>query len=289
MKAFITLTLAFFLFHIPAFAQFPHSLMPGQVFGTLDDDTILNKRENLQKSGIKKIYAYQTASENLKTHTSKTTILNERGNIESITACFPKNEHTNAWCILDTFLYDDPGQLKEMKVIDAKGNEISQSIFEYIGKRELKFYSIAKMQNKQWDTLVDHRYFNQKGQMVKLMQIRKERPAESSLYYYNADGLLDSVQYENSSLPTLIFIRSEKGKKKLIEAQFQSSKFKWLFNQSGQCISMEVVTTSPPRSSYSGTLKNKTEFHYNADGTLSKVSLKRSNGVKATMHYTYSK
>jgi hypothetical protein len=125
--------------------------------------------------------------------------------------------------------------------------------------------------------------------MVKLIQIRKDRPTETSLYYYNADGLLDSVKYENSSLPTFVYKRSEKGKKKIIEAQILNSKFKWVFNQSGQCTGFEVTTTYPPRSNYTGVIKSVTEYHYNPNGTLSKVSLKRSDKVKSTMHYSYSK
>jgi hypothetical protein len=109
------------------------------------------------------------------------------------------------------------------------------------------------------------------------------------LYYYNADGLLDSVQDENPHLPTIVYKRSEKGKKKIIEAQIQNSKFKWEFNQSGQCVSTKVTTIFPQNSNYTGIRKSETHYYYNPDGTLLKVSLKRSDKVKATMHYTYSK
>ena len=290
MKTFIILTLTSILFCMPALAQFPYGLMPGHVFDTMDDDTLLNKRTDLQKAGIRKIYAYQPISEKLKTYKSKTILLNERGKTESITLCFPKKEPViESWCTSDTFLYDDRNRLKEMKFRDAKGNGNLEIIYEYIGESELKFVSIAKIQNKQWDTLVDHRYFNKKGQMVKLIQIRKGQPVTSSLYYYNADGLLDSVHYENSSLPTFVYKRSEKGKKKLIEAQILNSKFTWTFNQSGQWLSMEAVTIYPPRSNYTSVRKTETNYYYNPDGTLSKVTLKGTDTKKTTMYYTYSK
>ena len=93
--------------------------MPGPVFGVIDDDTLLNTRKALFNSGIKKIYAYQTSSETLKTHDSKTTVLNESGKVESISACFLKNkDNKETWCVFDTFLYDDRGRIKETKFRD---------------------------------------------------------------------------------------------------------------------------------------------------------------------------
>lgn len=283
---FISLTLS-----VGGFAQFPHCLMPGPVIGSISfGDSLLNTREILQKAGIKKIYAYHTSSEKLKTYKSQTSVVNENGDIESITTCFPKNDHTNTeWCHFDTALYDQHGRIHEIKSRDTKGYEYSQILFEFNSENELKYSQIAKMQNKQWDTLIDYRYFNKKGQMVKLIQTRKNRPTETSLYYYNADGLLDSVQYENSLLPTIVYKRIDKGKKKIIEAQVQHSKFKWVFNQSGQCTSLNITTTHPPRSNYTGVIKGETIYNYNADGTLSKISIKRSDKVKSTMSYTYSK
>ena len=288
MKTSFFLFFTLLILNLNGLAQFPHCLMPGLVFGVMDDDTLLNTRKVLLNSGVKKIYAYQTSSESLKTHDSKTTVINESGNVESITACFSKNkDNKETWCVFDTFFYDDRDRIREMKFRDRDGYELNQTILEYIGEKEYKLISIAKMKNKQWDTLTDHRYFNTKGQMIKLTQIRKGRSPETSLYYYNADGLLDSVQYENPHLPTIVYKRSKKGKKKIIEAQIQNSKFKWEFNQSGQCASTKVIF--PPYSNYTGTQKRETHFYYNPDGTLLKVSLKRSDKVKATMHYMYSK
>jgi len=265
--------------------------MPGPVIGSVSyGDSLLNSREVLQKAGIKKIYAYQTSSEKLKTYRSQTSVVNENGSIESVTTCFPKNEHTNTeWCLFDTILYDEQGRMLEIKIRDSKRNEFSQIIFEYIGENQVKFSQVAKMQNKQWDTLVDHRYFNKKGQMVKVIKARKDGPPETSLYYYNADGLLDSVQYENSLLPTIVYKRNEKGKQKIIEAQIQNSKFRWVFNQPGQCISTEITTTFPPSSNDTGVRRSEIKYYYNPDGTLSKVTHKTWNKEKKTMHYTYSK
>ena len=290
MKTFIFLFLISFLVNSVGFAQIPYGIMPGPVIGIAFGDSLLNTREILQKSGIKKIYAYQTASEKLKTYKSQTSVINEGGNVESLTTCFPRNKNTDTtWCLVDTVLYDDQGRKREIKLTDNKGYEYSKILFEFIAENEVKVSQIAKMQNKQWDTLVDHKYFNRKGQMLKHVKIRKDRPTETSLFYYNADGLLDSVQYENSLLPTIVYKRSEKGKKKIIEAQIQNSKFKWVFNQSGQCTSFAVTTTYLPRSNYTGVIKGVTEYYYNPDGTLSKVSLKRSDKVKSTMYYSYSK
>jgi hypothetical protein len=286
----------FFLFFtspilsLSGLAQYPYGLMPGLVFGVVDDDTLLNTRKVLLNSGIKKIHAYQTSSKSLKTHDSKTSIINESGNVESITACFSKNkDNKETWCVFDTILYDDRGRIREIKFRDRDGYELTQTILEYISEKEYKLISIAKMKNKQWDTLTDHKYFNTNGQLIKLIKIRKDRSPETSLYYYNADRLLDSVQYENPHLPTIVYKRSEKGKKKIIEAQIQNSKFKRVFNQLGQCESTKVTTMYPPHSNYTGTRKSESNYYYNQDGTLLKVSLKRSDKVKATMRYTYSK
>lgn len=292
MKTFFFLFIISLIVSSPGFAQSPYGLMPGPVIGIAFGDSLFNTRAILKKSGIKKIYAYsyQTASEKLKSYKSQTSVINESGNVESVTTCFPKNEHKDTtWCHLDTILYDDQARMREIKLTDGKEYEYSKILFEFIGENEVKFSQIAKMQNKQWDTLIDYRYFNKKGQMVKLIQIRKDRPPETSFYYYNADGLLDSARYENSLSPAIVYKRIEKGKKKIIEAQIQNSKFKWVFNQSGQCTSFGVTTTYPPRSNYTGVIKSETEYHYNPDGTLSKVSLKRSDKVKAMMYYTYTK
>lgn len=291
MKKIIFFFFTSLLLGLAGLAQYPYGLMPGLVFGVVDDDTLLNTRKVLLNSGIRKIHAYQTSSESLKTHDSKTTVINESGNVESITACFSKNkDNKETWCVFDTFLYDDRGRIREIKFRDRNGYELTETILEYIGEKEYKLISISKMQNKQWDTLADdHRYFNTKGQMIKLVRTIKGRPSESSLYYYNADRLLDSVQYENPHLPTIVYKRSEKGKKKIIEAQIQNSKFKWVFNQSGQCESTKVTTIYPPHANYTGSLKSESNYYYNPDGTLLKVLLKRSDKVKATMHYTYSK
>lgn len=290
MKKIIFFFFTSLLLGLAGLAQYPYGLMPGLVFGVVDDDTLLNTRKVLLNSGIRKIHAYQTSSESLKTHDSKTTVINESGNVESITACFSKNkDNKETWCVFDTFLYDDRGRIREIKFRDRNGYELTQTLLEYISEKEYKLISISKMPYKQWDTLTDHRYFNTKGQMIKLVRIIKDRPPESSLYYYNADRLLDSVQYENPHLPTLVYKRSEKGKKKIIEAQIQNSKFKWVFNQSGQCESTKVTTIYPPHANYSGSLKSESNYYYNPDGTLLKVLLKRSDKVKATMHYTYSK
>lgn len=269
----------------------PYSLMPGPVIGSVSyGDSLLNTREILHKAGIKKIYAYHTSSEKLKTYRSLTSIINKNGNVESMTICFPKNEHTNTeWCNFDTVLYDHQGRIHETKSRNSKGYEYYQTLSEFIGENEVKFSQINKMQNRHWDTLIDHKYFNKRGQMIKLIQIRKDRPPETSLYYYNADGLLDSVRYENSMMPTIVYKRDVKGSKKIIEAQVQHSKFKWIFNQSGQCTRLSITSTYPPGSNYSGVTKGKTEYHYNPDGTLSKISIKRSDKVKSTMSYTYSK
>jgi len=290
MKTFFFLFLNAVIISSPGYAQYPYGIMPGPVIGIAFADTFFNTPQILKKSGIKKVYTYQTAAEKLKSFKSETSIINRRGNVVSVTKCLPKNEHTDTtWCLFDTVLYDDQNRIRELRFTDNKGYEYSRILLEFIGENEVKISQIAKLQNKQWDTLVDHKYFNKKGQMVKYVQIRKDRPPETSLHYYNADGLLDSVQYKNSALSTIVYKRSEKGKKKIIEAQIQNSKFKWVFNQSGQCTSFEVTTVYPPRSNYTGTIKSETNYYYNPDGTLSKVSLKRSDKVKATLYYTYSK
>src|SRR5215204_4768714 len=108
MKTFFFLFFTSLILSIDGFAQFPHYLMPGPVIGSVSfGDSLLNTREILQKAGIKKIYAYHTSSEKLKTYRSQTSVVNENGDIESVTTCFPKNDHTNTeWCHFDTVFYD---------------------------------------------------------------------------------------------------------------------------------------------------------------------------------------
>ncbi len=282
----------FFLFmslfvNLVGSAQFPQCLMPGNGFGKIDDDTLLNTKRVLLNSDIKKIYARQTYRESVKI--SRTTVINGTGNIMSISNCVSKDDKIESLCSFDTIFYNGPGRISEIRSRDAYGYEISRKIFEYIGEHESIVTSITNMPDEQWDTLIDHKYFNKKGQMVKLTQIIKGRTHETSLYYYNSDGFLDSVQYEKSPLSTIIYRRTEKGKKKIIEAQIQHSIFKWIFNATGQCISTTITAASLPGSNNANIIKSRIEYRYNANSTLSKATLKRNNEVKATMYYSYSK
>ena len=66
MKTFFFLFFIFLIISPAGYAQYPYGIMPGPVIGIAFGDTFFNTPEILKKSGIKKVYAYQTAAEKLK-------------------------------------------------------------------------------------------------------------------------------------------------------------------------------------------------------------------------------
>lgn len=289
MKKAVVLLAANLLFYLPGFTQFPiQYIFPMGVKGDPLGDTLLNIRTIIIKQSIKKITAWQTLPETTKAFASKTMWLNKDGNIDAITICFPKHGNSDSGlCMTDSILYDHKGRLIEFKASDAKKEVYMLSLADYISEKEMKYSTILKADA---DTIVGYRYLNEKGQMVRLQQIRKDGEVTNSFIFYNKDGLADSIRYDNPAASTSIFRRNEKRKTRTIEMENNIARFKWTYNFSGQCIITSIAVKNrsrrPGAAYMSETIIN---YYYNPDGTLSKVSDKTSDKPATTMYYSYFK
>lgn len=285
---FLAITL---LSNFPAFAQFPiHTIFPMGVIGYSDAEGLLNKKEILLREGIKKVTSYQTSPEFAGTFTLKSVYVNKEGNIDSVIVCFPKStKGDSGFCSTQYYLYDHSGRLIESRLYDTK-KMASQTLSEYIDQNEIKTTTIDLVNSH---TFTEYKYFNQKGQFVKSKQIINRAESPNTFLYYNINGLLDSIKYENSAMATNIFKRTEKRKSKIIEMETAIASFKWTYNSSDKCISASIATKNKlysatgPGNKYSSKLE--VHYYYNSDGTLSKVTEKTDGMRLHSMIYSYSK
>ena len=272
--------LTILFFPLPAFTQFA---FPGFPMGVTDNygDTLLNKRAVLLKEGIRQIHAYQNLPEVTKTFASKTVYLNEGGTIDKVTICFAPNKKTNfTFCVQDTIRYDSVGRMIAIQTTDNGGNEYPVFVVGHPNARETTWGT---------DTVAVWRYFNEKDQLLEFKQYTKGVESESRLFFYNEDGLLDSVR--SSSVGTFVFKRKNKGKTKLVEMTNFVGSYTWAYNRSGQCIKSLWILKDrpihdPPRK---GNLKIQINYYYNPNGTLSTVTTKMTDKPKMTMFYSYLK
>ena len=185
-----------------------------------------------------------------------------------------------------------------LKLYDAKETLYSQYTVEWLDKNSAKFTSTTVFNGVSGDTLVDYKYYNEKRQLIKLTQLRKSQEPFHSLFYYNKDGLLDSVSYPNSPFPTTKFSRNHKGKNRLIELEYPNGKYSLTYNSSGQCLraQFEPKNKAPINNQQPylfGNPKPKpgpimtTQFYYNSNGTLSKITEQQLDGKELTLIYSY--
>ena len=289
MKSLFILFFATLFIQFSGYGQFPLYVFPTTVSGVPYGDTIINTRALILKEGIIKIYAWQTLPAVTKTFASKTIYYNKNGSIEATNILLGKFKDITL-STNDTFFYDNSGREIEIKTTDTKNNLYPSFTTNYINGQEFSNYT-TNISDK--DTLTDYKYNNEKGQMIKLRQIRKGQPDSYSLFYYNQDGLFDSIHYENSEWGTFVFKRSKKGSKKIIEMENKLAAYKWIYNFSGQCLiykySRKVMLSSMQASNHKSTFNTEVNYYYNVDGTLEKVTQQSTDIPKVTMYYSYEK
>ncbi len=284
-KAILVILIAI-LFHLSSNAQFSFRVFPIGVSGDAYADTLMNTRSVLLGAGIRQINASQTLAEVTRTFASKTVNLSREGRIEKLTTCFAKSKESNfTLCIYDTIVYGPSGDIVNMKKTDSKGNYYAPMAINYINEHEIVIVSNSE------DSSASYQSYNEKGQLMAVRRTFKGQELENTRFYYNGDGLLDSTN--NSYWGTFVFKRRKKGKDKLIEMENANWSYRWVYNQSGQCISHIVILKNRQNvvhnTSYTGDLKSEVSYFYNPDGTLSRVITKRSNMPAFTMHYSYIK
>jgi hypothetical protein len=240
--------LSILLFSLTAQAQvLVHQFFPFGVTTDIFGDTLINKREILVKAGIRKINIRQSPPLVSSSMVSRTYLLDRNGNIESLQYCFYNPKSDSTFCYNNKFSYASNGQMYELKLYDAKETMYSQYTVEWLDKNSAKCTSTTVFNGVSGDTLVDYKYYNEKRQLIKLTQLRKSQEPFHSLFYYNKDGLLDSVSYPNSPLPATKFSRKHKGKNTLIELEYPNGKYSLTYNSSGQCLraQFEQINKAP--------------------------------------------
>lgn len=296
MKKLFILLVIVSLLQLPSLAQFQLPFSVSNVFPVVIEadpyaDAILNTPGILKRAGIKKIRVYRDQYIERGSFTSKTEYINEEGNICKVMLCFAKNKNTDSvFCLTDTFMYDAQHRIIEQVSKDGVGQVVFRSLTEYLNIGEIKNSFIA-FPNA--DTSVTYKYFNEKGQLVRSKHFMKGSPPIDACLYYNADGLIDSIQNKNSYWGTFVFKRREKRKTRQVAMNNTSTHYTWIYNLSGQCITTRLAIRNrlyaPGRQANEYASEIELKYYYNADGTLSKTINKTTGRPTVTMIYTYSK
>jgi len=281
----------FSLLCLQGFSQFPvYTIMPMGVSGVVFGDTILNTRVVLQRAGIRKITAVEVSTARGKGASFTTTYSVSNGKIASRSWCFrPAPDTAFRFCVHDSVLYNSKGQPQEYRAGGSRETAYMKMMIEREDDENASFTWITKDPKKPApDTSNYHHRYNAKGQLVSQQYDADARYPVNAWLYYNADGLPDSIRHENKAWGTYVFNRKHKGKKTIITLEKPNAKYRWVYNNQGQCIASETSFRYPARKPNGAREKQETnvEYFYNANGTLSKVVENRSNN-KVTTVYLY--
>lgn len=268
-------------------AQFFWNVMPASVHGGSVADTLLNTRLVLLNAGVKEIHVSNSNPEVTKTFATKTIIINADGRTARIISCNRKNSSTGfVHCTVDTIIYYPDGHIKSMRTIDNANNPPFVYEGVQVSERELKYtFSFAQ------DSSFSNEIYDVNGRITHYTGNNKSVKHDTR-YFYNADGLLDSMAHKDGG--TYIFKRKHKRKNKIIELQpLPANTITWEYNSSGQCISYTSFTKYSPgvvfADGYKKDIKSVIRYYYNNDGTLSKVVNESSNKPSFTLSYSYLK
>jgi len=296
--SFLVFSALLFSSTVPAQQVLVHQFFPMGITGDLFGDTLINKKEILVKAGVRKMIIRQSPPIVSSSIASKTYSLDQNGNIDSLRYCFYNPKSDSSFCMNEKLWYSSNGQLYELKSYDSKETVYNQYTVERLDKNSVKCILKIRSNGVSRDTLIDYKYYNDKGQLIKSTLARKVPDSVYSLFYYNNDGLLDSVSFPNTPWPTTKFIRKQKRKDKVIEMEYPRGRYSWIYNSSGQCIRILFETKIPgpitnqqpylfgnPKTKYK---KNMEVFYYyNSNGTLSKSTEKQSDGQELNVIYSY--
>jgi hypothetical protein len=281
-KSFVLLIITI-LFQLRLAAQFPVGILPIGTLGVGEADTLLNTRAILMKAGIRS-YSYETSPHPEKMFDSKTVYINKQGNTSAVKLCDSPANGNTVFCILDTFLYDDQGRLSTVINIDKKGT-ILQNILEYPDESVVRYKIPYSTAAAGFDTLTGYKYFNEKGQIVTEKQVLKGGDTAYTLFFYDKNSRIDSVQYPGSGWATVVFKRNRQKNYNIIKASTATTHFKWTYNLAGQCFEAEYTTIQHTGDK---AINWKARYYYNPDGTIAKITEQRGS-EPVTLDYTYSK
>jgi hypothetical protein len=301
MKKIFALTFPVLFFCLSGFTQlalwtyvFPNGLS----FDGITDTNVLIKREIIVKEKIKSVRINKADLKiDDKTFSFQTLYFDSLGNIKLNEACFESlDKKYVSFCDKEKWYYRDNGELEKSVFLDRGDTIVTTTLFTYLTpfiiKTELIYRPNIAIQV--FDTLVDYKFMNDKGQVTKVAYIRKEPvKSVSALLFYNKDGLMDSMSFEYSAMKTLIFKRRESKKKKTLELEHQGGIYKWTYNNIGQCIEIERKVINPASfvnpivSKY--LMPAKTIHTYNSDGTIAEINTKVDGKLVYKVTYSYTR
>jgi hypothetical protein len=264
--------------------------MPMGVNGIAYGDTLMNTSAVLKRAGIKKVISLQTSTQNTNTFSPITVFVNQNGKIVSSVFCRRPTEKNPGFCIGDTFFYDDKDRVVQFQSRDATGTSFLKCETEYVGQGKLKQTWITMLPQKTLaDTDIYYQYFDEKGQLIRFEKEETKFAFANASLYYHTDGFIDSIRHDDPSLGTYIFNRRQKKGNMEISLETAKQHFKWVYNQSGQCISSEWQSknSSPGHPNTSSKNGYKSRYYYNTNGTLSKVAGKRNGKEIFSIIYSY--
>lgn len=275
------------LFPLVNKAQFVERVMPAAVHAESSADTLLNTRQVLLKAGVKEWQVSNSDPGITKTFASKRCKVDSNGRVAKIITCFHKNQSTGfTHCITDTIVYEIGDRIKSMRETDNANNP--PMVYEGSAVNENKSQYTRSFDK---DTSFSQEIYDRAGRLIHYMG-KNGSAIYNTRYYYNADGLLDSMVHAGGE--TYVFKRSIKRRNKIVEMQtLTGNYFRWDFNVSGQCVGFIANTKYRPgvvfANGYKKDLKLVIRYYYNDDGTLSKVVNKRSDIPTFTLNYSYIK
>jgi len=282
----VTALLVFIALSVSGVTQSVHYMIPFGVFANAYADTMLVTKAVLLKAGISS-YSFD-ASEWKDGFNSKTVYVNKVGNITAAKYCSVIKDSGVKFCTYDTILYDEKDRMVEQRMYNGrmKLDQVVKAV--YISEMETKYTTIY---NNYYDTSVSIVRLDGDRKIKEVAHKSKDSDTAYSRFYYNSNGLLDSVK-DAFAPRTFVFKHRERKGEKILEME-AIYKITFVFNDEGQYI--ENFSTERYHTYDNAPLNQVTKYYYNADNTLSKIVRREKytpNVIKPqvkTIYYSYTK
>lgn len=254
-------------------------------------DTILNTRQVLYNAGIKEIRSLNSNPAISKTFATKEATVNADGRVIRTVVCtWKENSSEIAFCNRDTIIYDADGRVVFMETSFKNGSIVYRGTL--IKENEWDYVTLSTIQPNIQDSMVAHEKYNEHGQIVCYKSEGLNRVLFNTQYYYNPEGLLDSIVEDNNF--TYTFKRVKKGDRKIVRTKMPNgNEFSWEYNAAGQCVEYKSLVKYGPNmqfaNGYKKDIKRTVQCYYNEDGTLSKAVYKGKDIKEFTISYAYVK
>lgn len=179
MKKIVALIFPVVFFCLSGFAQsgaWNYAFPNGISYDGITDTNVLIKREVILNEKIK-IVKINKADLKIddKSFSSQTLYFNLLGNVTLIETCFePSDKRYIAFCVKEKWYYSDKGELEKAVYSDSRDTIVTTVLFNYLNPSIIKTIGITYRPNsatENVDTLVDYKYINDIGQVIKVIYI----------------------------------------------------------------------------------------------------------------------